>query len=139
MDSFGVSYPGYNYLLTHKNLSSGFYEGIIFINQSDINQSGDPVCQEFYLDSSDPINPILKEIKDNGVEVAITSDKFMINSIKFGINGEDGSVNGAVGAAGDNNIQPRVTIFLEIQTKGDNNQSINKIQTTVSQRDLNVP
>ena len=84
------------------------------------------------------MNPVLKEKKDNGAEVAITSDKFMINSIRFSINGEDGSVQGEIGAPGGNSIQPRVTIFLEIQTKGDINQSVKKIQTTISQRDLNA-
>ncbi len=132
VDSFGNGYPGYNYLLTNPNVE-GFYTGIKFINQSD-----NDACQEFYLDNDDPMNPVLKEKKDNGAEVAITSDKFMINSIRFSINGEDGSVQGEIGAPGGNSIQPRVTIFLEIQTKGDINQSVKKIQTTISQRDLNA-
>ncbi|OGZ70467.1 MAG: hypothetical protein A2904_01645 [Candidatus Staskawiczbacteria bacterium RIFCSPLOWO2_01_FULL_33_9] len=130
-DSFGTKYPGYNYLFTHPTID-GFYTGVKFINQSD-----NDVCQEFYLDNDDILNPVLKEVKSNGDSIAITSDKFMINSLRFSINGEDGSVNGPIGAGGSNGIQPRITIFLEIQTKGDINPSIKKIQTTVSQRDLN--
>ena|SRR3989344_9093087 len=132
IDSFGVSYPGYNYLLTR--YISGVYTGIKFINQSDDN-----ACQEFYLDNTDPDNPVLREIKDNGVEVAITSDKLMINSIRFGINGKtDFGAGDTPAAPGDNDIQPRITIYLDIQTKGVNNQSVKKIQTTISQRDLNA-
>ncbi|MBI1866556.1 MAG: hypothetical protein HYS02_02190 [Candidatus Staskawiczbacteria bacterium] len=133
---------GYNYLLTRSDPATGLYKGIKFINQSD-----DDACQEFYLDNEDPNNLVLKELKNSindSQAVAITSDKFKINSIRFGINGYDGSTNGPVGAAGGdcippNCIQPRVTIFLEVQTKAGNNPSVKKIQTTVSQRDLNVP
>ena len=144
----GQDYARYNYLLTHKNPSTGFYEGIKFINQSDINEkTGKAVCQEFYLDidDSDPeyIITVLKEIKDDGPWVALTSDKFTINFIRFGINGENGSSDDPIGAAGDNGIQPRVTIYLDIQTKikgvdGQLVQPAKKIQTTISQRDLNV-
>lgn len=133
---------GYNYLLTHKNLSSGFYEGIKFINQSDINKvTGLPICHEFSLDTSDPENPILKEKKDGlpSGGIALTSDRLFINSIRFGINGEiDFTNEDNIGAPGDNGIQPRITIFLDIKIQGDSNQSSKKIQTTVSQRDLNV-
>ena len=123
LDSFGTSYRRYNYLLTRP--INGIYTGIKFINRSD-----NDTCQEFYLDSTDTNNPVLKEIKGGNPWVAITSDKFMINSIRFGINGGDGSVNGAIGAAGDNGIQPMITIFLDIEEK--------KFQTTISQRDLNA-
>lgn len=142
VDSFGTPYPGYNYLLTRP--INGIYTGIKFINQSDINEvTGLPVCQEFYLDNEDINNPVLKEIKDNSPWVALTSDKFMVNSIRFGINGESGLTTGEIGARGDNNIQPRITIYLDVQTKikGDDGQivqSAKEIQTTVSQRDLNV-
>ena len=39
-----VHYPGYVYLLTHRNADSGFYGGIAFIDK-------DGVCEEFFLDS----------------------------------------------------------------------------------------
>ena len=128
VDSSGVSYPGYNYLLTRP--VKEVYTGIKFINQSDNN-----VCQEFYLDNSDIANPVLKEIKNNSQPVALTSDRLMINAIRFSINGRNGSTGGITD---DNNIQPRVTIFLDIQAKGGSNQSAKKIQTTISQRDLNI-
>ena len=137
----GADYIGYNYLLTRQDISAGVYRGIKFINQSNNN-----ACQEFYLDNEYPENPVLKELKNSTNDsqaVAITSDKFMINFIRFGINGESGLMTGEIGAAGDNGIQPRVTIYLDIQTKvkgsdGQLVQSAKKIQTTVSQRDLNV-
>ena len=137
-----VGYAGHNYLLTRPNISTGAYTGIKFINQSD-----NDACQEFYLytDNSDPEHPItvLKELKNSTNDsqaVALTSDRLMINSIRFGINGEDGSTTGSItDDNGDNNIQSRITIFLDIQTSGGDNPSIEKIQTTISQRDLNVP
>lgn len=131
-----TDYAGYNYLLTNPDSSTGFYKGIKFVNQSD-----DDVCHEFYLDNDDPENPILKEKKNgepsNGI--ALTSDKFMINSIKFGVNGGNGcyGVDCADGSHELDGIQPRITIYLEIQTKGDD-QLPKKIQTTISQRDLNA-
>ncbi|TSC54175.1 MAG: hypothetical protein LiPW30_745 [Parcubacteria group bacterium LiPW_30] len=121
-------YPGNNYLLTHPFYS--FYTGIKFINQSDNN-----ICQEFYLD-----NGVLKE-KKSGLPaegIALTSDKFYINSIKFGINGKNGSIVDSPVDGGNNFIQPRITIYLDIQIKEDDSQSSKKIQTTISQRDLNV-
>ena len=130
-DSFGTRYPGYSYLFTNPTVA-GIYTGIKFINQLD-----NDACQEFYLDNSDAGNPLIKEVKNNGERIAITSNKFIINYLRFSINGEDGSVNGPIGAAGYNGIQPRVTIFLEIQNRVGNDQFTKKIQTTVSQRDLN--
>ncbi|MBI2050095.1 MAG: prepilin-type N-terminal cleavage/methylation domain-containing protein [Candidatus Staskawiczbacteria bacterium] len=123
-------FQGYNYELTRPD--SGIYTGIKFINQSDNN-----ACQEFYLNTD---RSVLMEVKNYGNSVDITSDKFQVNSIRFGINGGNGChgascVNGARDSDG---IQPRVTIFLEIQTTG-SNPIVKKIQTTVSQRDLNVP
>ncbi len=118
---------GYNYALTRYDSSEQIYRGIKFINQSDNN-----ACQEFFLDNSDPQNPILKEIKkyqqseiDN--PVPLTSTNLKINSIGFNI----------VGAEGDSLVQPRVTISLDIKAQGDENQPSTKVQTTVSQRDLN--
>ncbi len=140
-DSTGVcltGYAGHNYLLTRP--INGVYTGIKFINQSD----GD-ACQEFYLDITDVDNPVLKEVRGIGKPaVALTSDRLMINSIRFGINGRDGSVTANPLDVTDDDgiqygIQSRVTIFLDIQTKGGNEPTIEKIQTTISQRDLNVP
>ncbi len=121
----GVDYAGYNYMLTRP--VNGFYTGIKFINSSD-----NDACQEFFLDGY-----VLKEIKNGSPSagVAVTSEKLKINSIRFVING-DGRIENFVDAPG---IQPRVAIFLDIQVAGDTQQPAKKIQTTVSQRNINAP
>ena len=132
---------GYIYFLTRPDNNTGFYNGIKFINQSDNN-----ACQEFYLDYIVPDQPssgfVLKEIKkyssvDPDDSIALTSDKIKINFIKFGINGYSGAVGETIGASENDDSQPRITISLDVQIKGDN-QPVKKIQTTVSQRNLNV-
>lgn len=133
---------GYIYLLTKPDTSSGFYRGVKFINQSD-----NDACQEFFIEYIDDTKPelgfALKEIKkyssaDPDDSIALTSDKVKINSIKFGINGSEGGIWGGVAGASENDdSQPRITISLDVQIKGDN-QPVKKIQTTVSQRNLNV-
>lgn len=140
----GTSYPGSVYLLTRPG--SGFYTSIKFINQSDIDILGNPACQEFYLD----VSGSLKEKKTyfpydpigDDKAVALTSEKFDIKSIRFGINGHNGCYGDPVECpqtapeSADDNAQSRVTILLNIQE--DASQPIRKIQTTVSQRNLNV-
>jgi len=137
----GTRHIGYIYLLTRPNIGLGAYTGIKFLNQSDLDGSGNPVCQEFYLDYSGS-TPILKEIKTkNGIvseSIPLTSEKLDINSIRFGINGSNGCYGASCvnGAKGEDVIQPRVTIILDIQVR--DSQPTMKIQTTVSQRNLNV-
>ena len=75
-------------------------------------------CQRFYLSS----NQIFEE-KD-GTSLPLTSPDLKINSLKFQVFGE----------IQEDNLQPRVTIFIEAQ-KGKRNL---KFQTTISQRDLDV-
>lgn len=123
---------GYIYLLTWEDTPNSVYRGIKFINQSE-----DGLCQEFYLDNSDPNNPVLKEKKGSNTAVALTSTNLKINSIRFGINGGDGKIGGIRYASENENSQPRVTIFFDVQIKGDD-LSAKKIQTTVSQRNLNI-
>jgi len=137
VDEYGTSYPGYIYLLTRP--ISGFYTDIKFLNQSDLDALGNPVCQEFYLDSSGS-TPVLKETK-NGIPLdgtPLTSEKLNINSIRFGINGNNGCYGaGCVnGASKEDSSQPRITIILDVQVKA--GSPAIKIQTTVSQRNLNV-
>jgi len=75
-------------------------------------------CQRFYLSS----NAIYEEIV--GVSnFPLTSIK--INSLKFNLSG----------APQGDQLQPRVTIFIEAETKG---QKKLEFQTTISQRDLDV-
>ena len=91
------------------------------------------ICQEFYLE-----NDQLKRRKSNdassgglvGSEVDLTSYKLKINSAKFNLIGQDGT----------DDIQPRVTIFLDVEkqsTKPEFNAKI-QIQSTISQRNLDI-
>ncbi len=135
-----VSYPGYTYLLTRADLD-GFYRGIKLLNQSDSDESGFPACQEFYLDDAGvlkekktywPYNPI-----GDDEAVALTSEKFNIEAIRFGINGQNGCYGEPIECpqTEDGNNQPRVTMLLDIRMDA---QSVKKFQTTVSQRNLNT-
>jgi len=114
---------GYVYKLTHYN--NGAYGGIKFVNQSDNN-----ACQEFFLDNS-----ILMEAKNGGDAVPVTSLNLEINSLNFVLNGD--SSYGYLPSSEIDNVQPRVTVSLDVEIQGDNNQPATKVQTTVSQRDLN--
>jgi len=75
-------------------------------------------CQRFYLSS----NRIFEE--KEGTVLALTSPKIKVNTLKFKIFGE----------TQDDTYQPRVTIFMEIESRGKKLQ----FQTTISQRDLDV-
>lgn len=137
IDEYGNHYPGYNYLLTRKDMTSGFYKGIKFINQSD-NES----CEEFYFDNSDPNSPILKEARWNERTLlsttSLTSTKLKVNAVRFGINGTPGRNTGVDGASEADNKQPRVSIVIDIQAQGlEANLPRKIIQTTISQRNLN--
>jgi len=136
---------GYIYLLTHYNLASGLFRGIKFINQSDNN-----ACQEFFLagagTAADPY--ILKELNStNGSDaVAITPPNLQfdpMNPIRFSINGSDGSAVNCgnldqCGASDMDTVQPKVTILMNVKIAGDCPTCNRTIQTTVSQRNLNV-
>lgn len=128
----GEGHENYIYLLTNPNEEQFFYKGIKFINASDNNS-----CQEFYLDS---VAGVLMEVKNGASPVALTSQKIKINSIKFGINGENGCYGAGCkdGISQQDRIQPRITITLEIQPRAEGQQATRRIQTTVSQRNLNV-
>ena len=143
-----IIYPGYNYLLTRP--VNGVFTGIKFLNQSNTDNLGYPICQEFYLDMSGTPH-ILKELKTTwpyakvGDEnsVPLSSQKLNINFIKFGIDGSDGSFGGVDHPIGDQDpdyifFQPRITILMNIQIQGDSQNPTRTIQTTVSQRNLNA-
>jgi prepilin-type N-terminal cleavage/methylation domain-containing protein len=140
---------GYIYLLTQPDATTHLFKGVKFINQTG-DASGNPVCQEFYLDNTtDPQNPVLMEVRDGGTPVPITyssSSGVKVTSIRFAINGVDGSQLSAgicegsplaCGAKNSDESQPRVTILMNVQIPGDS-QAPRAIQTTVSQRNLNV-
>jgi len=89
-----------------------------------INRSESDICQEFSLNGGQ-----LEESKDGGASFTpLTSDKFQINSLKFELSGESGA----------DTLQPRVTIFLEIQVKEEGEQPKIQIQTTISQMSLDI-
>ena len=59
----------------------------------------------------------------------LTSNKLQVNSSKFSLSG----------AAGTDTLQPRVTIFLKILGRGTTERPEVQIQTSISQRPLDVP
>jgi len=100
-------------------ISSGFnYQdsasGIKFVNYK-----GE--CQEFLLEGGQ-----LKVEVDSGGKIPLTSDDFNVTSLDFEVSGDEV----------DDNLQPRVTIFTEIQGGGAGPQPEITIQTTISQRNL---
>lgn len=89
-------------------------EGIRFINYQ-----GD--CQEFYLE-----NNKLK-VKKLGSSQSLTPSDLRVENLKFEVSGE----------SQDDFLQPRVTFVLELKTTGESSKIFN-LQTTVSQRDLDI-
>jgi hypothetical protein len=105
---------GYNYENPNGDISA-----IRFINYKE-------ECQEFFLEDFR-----LKESKD-GIENYLTAEDLEIILLKFRLSGESQT---------DNN-QPRVALLLEIKGgKGlkDELRPLIKIQTAISQRNLDVP
>lgn len=104
---------------------SGDFSSIKFINQSESD-----LCQQFFITPIDQNNLnlgyVLEEIRGSENPVKITSASLKINSLKFILNGGQGLVAG----------QPRVTMLLDIENSAGYSQPL-KIQTTVSQRNLN--
>lgn len=101
-----------NYEITHEG------KGIKFKNYK-----GE--CQEFYLE-----NDALKENK-NGILSNLTSDDLEIISLRINEHGWE--------QPPDDMFQPRITLFLEIKLPGlASGESILQIQTTISQRNLDV-
>ena len=133
-----IKYQGYNYLLTNPNPTTGFYEGIKFINATD-----NDACEEFFLDSG-----VLKKKEYVGLSastaVALTSTELQINSIRFGIDETTGCVGAPEtcppGALKQDGTKPqsRVTISLGVKVPNDTQEPIKYIQTTISQRNLNA-
>ena len=76
-------------------------------------------CWEFYVDGGQ------LKIDKNGTPYELTSGNFNVNSFNVIVPGDESEK------------QPRVTIFMEIQGEGLNPQPRIKIQTTISQRNLN--
>jgi len=121
----GLSY-GQNYLITLSRTLEGVpYDGrgIKFINYND-------ECQEFFLDQTNgsPTKGQLLESKNYASPNPLTSANFYIEN--FNIN--------LIGELQNENLQPRVSLFLEIRRTGPGTQPKIKIQTTISQRRLDI-
>lgn len=119
----GVSYAGYDYLLTHFDSIAGIYQGIKFITK-------DNVCQEFFLDT----DGLFKEVKDGQAPQPLLSDTFTVKYARFIINGNKS----LIGASSADTVQPRVTFSLNVQVSIDNVLQEKIIQTTISQSNLNA-
>lgn len=113
---------GHNYSNSTPGLS-----GIRFINHNFL-------CQEFYLEADGRIYERISSSTSSNdfpaTAVPLTPSDFTISSCKFLIFGD---------TEGDE-FQPRVTIFIDAQTKAQKPENRVKlqIQTTISQRDLDV-
>jgi len=110
---------GTNYELIHEDKK----KGIKLTNYR--NQ-----CQEFFLDINDNR---LKEVKDGGEAIPLTSDDLEIVSFKIGPQQDSWGQN--------DNKQPKITLFLEvkgIESARPELQPKIQIQTTISQRNLDV-
>lgn len=84
-------------------------------------------CKAFYWDTN--TNQIQAQIAlGDGFSGALTSDDYEVLNLKFISQGD---------AAGDS-TQPRVTILMEIRDKNLPNKPKIKVQTTVSQRNLDL-
>ena len=116
--------PGYFYILTNFDVSTGFYKGIKFLTD-------DSVCQEFFIGTDGK----LKESKNAGAPQIILSDKYSVNHVRFIINGDK---NVAFTYSGSG-IQPRITMVFSINSQISGDQGAKIFQTSVSQRNLNVP
>jgi len=94
----------------------------------------EPVCQEIFWDKNDNR---LKEVKDGATAVYLTPSE--IEVIDFAVNLEGEAQLDPAGYL--ENIQPRATLFLEAKEVRGQRPELQpgiKIQTTISQRNLDV-
>lgn len=118
--------------LNYKKTESRTINGIIYLGPGIRFESyhDPPICQEIFLDNNDET---LKESKNDATPLPLTSADLEINL--FNIAGEE--------SWGQNDTeQPRVTIFLNIKGGSSFKEELQpeiKIQTTVSQRNLDIP
>ncbi len=117
----GAQFAGYFYLLTRYNSETLFHEGVKFITSGN-------VCKEFFLDGG-----VLQEIKSGQAPQSMISDKFTMRHAKFVLNGDKS----LIGASGNDVVQPRLTLLLDIQSTAPDSEQGKIIQMTVSQRNLN--
>lgn len=118
----GLNYeiPGKYRIEKDKNLGTG----LRFINHLENDD-----CQEFFLEAGQL--KYKKKVESPGeVTLDLTSKDLEITSLKFNLSGQ----------SQDDNLQPRVTVFLDIKGKRvrEEEQPKIKIQTTISQRNLDI-
>ena len=65
---------------------------------------------------------------DSGDKIPLTSDDFDVENFNVIVSGDEI----------DDDLQPRITIFMEIKGEGSGNQPKIQIQTTISQRNLDI-
>jgi len=82
-------------------------------------------CQEFFLDNTDKK---LKEDKNGAND--LTSDNLQINLFNVHLEGEEPY-------SSSDMQQPRITLFLDVQHADESSVKL-QIQTTISQRDLDI-
>ena len=85
-----------------------------------LNSDGE--CQEFFLEDQ------MIKITKNGQTLPLTPSNLTVERLKFEVVGEKQS----------DSKQPKVTFVLKLSSPKDPSQSLD-LQTTVSQRDLDVP
>lgn len=107
---------GYNYKISAD-------QGLEFINSK-------LEYQKFYRKQNEGVNKIYEYVDNpvSSLDLPITSNKFDIKKLDFVLYGESQS----------DLDQPKVTIILEAEGKGPAPQPKIRIQTTVSQRDLDM-
>jgi len=86
-------------------------------------EANDFVCQKFYKDG----NTLKARVGISGAGEAMLPADIIVDNLNFMIIGD---------GQGDE-VQPRVTLVLQIKTTGANSQTMS-LQTTVSQRELDV-
>lgn len=123
------------FILSRPNLSTGSYDSIKFVNQSNGG-----ACTEFYLDTADGV---LKEIINNGYPTPLTSSDLKIKFIRFGINGKTGCYSGDYAKCPTAyhigfDEQARVTVLIGVQMVSDPTGRVKILQTTISARNLNA-
>ena len=130
VDTINGSFPNHNFLLTRQDTNANSYRGIKFISSSD-NDS----CYEFFLDT----DGVLKELKNSTVDsdaIPLTSERLKINYIRFSLSGSDGTITSE--PYDPQGVQPRVTISMDIEINSGGENLSQRVQATVSQRNLNI-
>jgi len=110
-------------------LSRGNNYGIVNARLRFINTLEGNDCQEFYLENEQLKYQKQANLGSPPPAMELTSPKLKVTSLRFHLSGESQA----------DNLQPRITIFLDIESKGIiQRPPFLKIQTTLSQRKIDV-